>query len=77
MSEQQAKISEALTARVIDMYGNGLVTGWVTVVEFCDSNGDLIAVTLHDDVSPPWKLEGLLTAVSDFYGSEDSDEEDE
>lgn len=68
------QIAEAMTARISEEHGSGFITGWVAVVEWCNAEGDLLAVTLRDPVSPPWRHAGLLTAVSEVYETAEEDE---
>lgn len=67
-------IAEAMTVHISEQHGSGFITGWVAVVEWCTSDGDLMAVTLKDPVSPPWRHAGLLTAVSDVYAADVEEE---
>lgn len=66
-------VTDALTASIAEIHGPGFITGWIAVIEWCDSDGCFNAVTLNDSTSPPWRLEGLLGAVTDFY-AEDEEE---
>lgn len=70
-------IAEQLAAHISDSHGSGIITGWIAVVEWCDQDGAMSAITVHDDFSPPWRLEGLMTAVTDFYAEPEENEEDE
>lgn len=63
-------ITETMTAHISEHHGSGFITGWVAVVEWCTADGELMAVTLKDQVSPPWRHAGLLTAVSDVYATD-------
>ena len=69
------QISEAFTAYISDVYGAGLVTGWIAVVEWCNTDGEFSAITLKDSTSPPWRLEGLIGAVTELYATEDEEDE--
>jgi hypothetical protein len=70
-------IAEQLAAHISELHGPGIITGWVAVVEWCDHDGRMSAITVQDDFSPPWRLEGLMTAVADFYAEADDVEEDD
>lgn len=64
-------IDDALAARISETHGHGFITGWIAIVEWCDSEGNFSAMTLNDPTSPPWRLEGLLTARTEFYETEE------
>ena len=68
------QISEAFTAYISDVHGAGLVTGWIAVVEWCNTDGEFMAITLKDTTSPPWRLEGLIGATTNFYETEEEEE---
>lgn len=70
-----AQIQEALAAAITEVHGAGIISGWVAVIEWCDTDGAFSAVTLKDENSPPWRLEGLLGAVTNFYEPDEEDED--
>ena len=71
------QVTAAMTARISEGHGSGFITGYVAVIEWCTSDGELLAVTLKDSVSPPWRHAGLLTAVSDVYAADAEEDVEE
>ena len=72
---EDISVNEVFAASIVPHHGPGMVTGWVAIVEYMNTDGELMAVTLRDPVSPPWKLDGLIGAASDFYVTEEEEVE--
>lgn len=68
-------VTGALAASIASVHGAGIITGWIAVIEWCNTDGEFSAITLNDATSPPWRLEGLLGAVTDFYAEEEEEDE--
>ena len=75
-------IQGSLRANAADVADQGVVTGWVIVVETMGTDGNRYLAHYGDEDSPPWSKLGMLTFVAKAIGeymiygqTEDKDEE--